>query len=171
MIQLEKPLTMKRIWAAVTLAVAVAGAPAAIAQTVEQSAATACPSEPMSVYFASGETKLSEEGRLLVGRLVEHAVACRPDGIDIVTRINSGVDGEHAVALALARLSDISQDLVSRGVPPDSIRVAAGPGDDAFPPGMCEVEVIFRKSALGAGDAASRQPATPRQKLPPSDAI
>lgn len=162
---------MNRIWLAATSAVALTGAPCAVAQTVEQSAATSCPSEPMSVYFASGETALSDEGRLLVGRLVEHAVACRPDGIDIITRINSGVDGDRAVALALTRLSDLSQDFVAQGVSPDSIRVAAHPGDDIFPPGMCEVEVIFRKASVGTGDAASRRPAAPRQSLPPSDAI
>jgi hypothetical protein len=162
---------MKRIWLAATFCVALSGAPASVAQTVEQSAAASCPSEPMSVYFASGETALSDEGRLLVGRLVEHAVACRPDGIDIITRINSGVDGDRAVTLALTRLSDLSQDFVSRGVPPDSIRVAAHPGDDIFPPGMCEVEVIFRKAPVGAGDAASRKPAAPRQTRVPSDAI
>jgi hypothetical protein len=160
---------MKRIWAAATLAIALTGAPGVVAQTVEPTAASACPSEPMSVYFASGETALSDEARLLVTRLVEHAVACRPDGIDLVTRINSGVDGDRAVALALTRLSDISQDLVSRGVPPDSIRVAAHPGDDIFPPGMCEVEIIFRKATPGAGEASSNKPATPR--LPPAGDI
>lgn len=149
---------MKRIWAAATLVIALAGAPGVVAQTVEATAASACPGEPISVYFASGETTLSEEGRLLVNRLVDHAVACRPDGIDLVTRINPGVDGDRAVALALARLSDISQDLVKRGVSPNSIRVAAQPGSDVFPPGMSEVEVFFRKTAPGAGDASSHQP-------------
>lgn len=160
---------MIRVWAAAPLVIALASAAGAVAQTVEATAATACPSEPMSVYFASGETSLSEEGRLLVSRLVDRAVACRPDGIDLVTRINSGVDGDRAVALALARLSDISQDLITRGISPNSIRVVAQPGSDVFPPGMSEVEVFFRKAAPGAGDASSDQPAAPRQ--PPADSI
>ena len=165
----ESPLTMIRNWAAVPLLIAFSSAAGAFAQTVEATAATACPGEPMSLYFASGETSLSEEGRLLVNRLVDHAVACRPDGIDLVTRINPGVDGDRAVALALARLSDISQDLVTGGVSPNSIRVAAQPGSDVFPPGMSEVEVFFRKASPGAGDASSHRPATPRQ--PPADTI
>ncbi|OYX51771.1 MAG: hypothetical protein B7Y90_00135 [Alphaproteobacteria bacterium 32-64-14] len=103
---------------------------------------------------------------MLVSRLVDHAVACRPEGIDIVTRINMGVDGDSAVALALARLDGISRDLVARGVSPETIRVAARPGNDIFPPGMSEVEVSFRKAAPGAGEASTRAPATPRLNTP-----
>lgn len=159
---------MKSIWAVATLALAVAGAAGAIAQPIEPNGeAVACPGEPTSVYFASGDATLSHEGKMLVSRLVDHAVACRPEGIDIVTRINVSVDGDSAVALALARLDGISRDLVARGVSPEAIRVAARPGNDTFPPGMSEVEVSFRKAAPGTGEASSRVPATPRLNTPP----
>jgi len=124
---------MKRIWALASIAFAVIGGAGAVAQPVQVNGeVAACPGELTSVYFASGETALSHEGKLLVLRLVDHAVACRPDGIDLMTRINMGVDGDSAVQLALARLDGISRDLVARGVSPDSIRIAARPGNDVF---------------------------------------
>ncbi len=122
----------------------------------------------MSVYFASGESVVSAAGRELVTRLVDHAVACQPDAIDLLTRISTEVDGDGALALALARIEDIAADLIARGVSPETIRVAALPGRDVFPPGMSRVEVIFRKSASGAGAAVTRQPATPRPASPGS---
>ncbi|MEZ6031351.1 MAG: hypothetical protein R3C46_16620 [Hyphomonadaceae bacterium] len=159
---------MRRIWTAASLAIACAAASAAAAQTVAPAAEAVCPGEPMSVYFASGEATLTAEGRSLVERLVDQAIACRAEGIDIITRINTGVDGEHAISLALARLNGISHDFVSRGVSPESIRIAAQPGDDIFPPGMSEVEVIFRKTSLEADDASTRKPPAPRLPSPGS---
>lgn len=159
---------MRRILAIATITAALAGAAGAIAQPADPKRdVAACPGETTSVYFASGEATLSHEGKLLVSRLVDHAVACRPESIDLITRINMGVDGDSAVALALARLDGISRDLVARGVSPDAIRVAARPGNDVFPPGMSEVEVSFRKTLPTAGEASTHAPVTPRLVTPP----
>ncbi len=159
---------MRRILAIATITAALVSAAGAIAQPVDPNGdAAACPGETTSVYFASGEAALSHEGKLLVSRLVDDAVACRPESIHLITRINIGVDGDSAVTLALARLDGISRDLVARGVSPDSIRVAARPGNDVFPPGMSEVEVSFRKSAPSAGEASTHAPATPLRATPP----
>jgi hypothetical protein len=160
---------MQRLWAIAAIAVACATAPGVAAQQVEPRETVHCPGGSVSVYFASGEAELTSEGRQLVSRLAEQAVACQPEGIDLVTLINTDIDGDHAVGLALARLDDISRDLISRGISPASIRVAARPGRDVFPPGMNEVEVIFRKGVSGAGDASTRKPATPLRVSP--DAI
>lgn len=159
---------MRRIWAIAALAVACAAAPGVVAQPVDVSDTPACPAESMSVYFASGESTLSSEGRRLVSRLGDHALACKPESIDLITRINPDVDGDSAIALALARLEDVSRDLVSRGISPESIRIAARAGRDVFPPGMSEVEVIFRKIAPAAGEAATRNTAPARIARPDS---
>lgn len=157
---------MKKMWAIAAFAMACPFLPVAAAQTIEASDASSCPGEAVSVYFASGETALSSEGRALVTRLGDQAIACRPAGIDIVTLINADIDGERAVELALARLQGVSKDLVARGISPDAIRIAARPGSDVFPPGMSEVEVIFRRSSVGAGEASTRAPA-PLHPQPP----
>lgn len=150
---------MQRLWAIAAMALACANSPGAVAQQVEPLQPSACPGQAVSVYFASGEAKLTSEARQLVTRMADQAVACKHDGIDLVTLINTEIDGDHAVALALARLDDISRDLIARGVAPESIRVAARPGRDAFPPGVSEVEMIVRKSVPAAGEASStRQP-------------
>jgi len=159
---------MQRLWAIAAIALASATAPTAVAQPVEPREMAVCPGEAVSIYFASGESKLTSEARQLVIRLADQAVACQHAGIDLVTLINPEIDGEHAVALALARLDDVSRDLVARGIAPGSIRVAARPGDDVFPPGMSEVEMIFRKSAPAAGEASSKQPPAPLKLAPDS---
>ena len=157
---------MQRLWAIAAIAVVCTTAPGVAAQQVAPRETAHCPGGSVSVYFASGEATLTSEGRQLVSRLAEQAAACQPEGIDLVTLINTDIDGDHAVALALARLDDISRDLISRGISPGSIRVAARPGRDVFPAGMNEVEVIFRKSAPAAGEASTQQPATPLKVSP-----
>lgn len=159
---------MQRLWAIAAIALTCAIAPGAVAQQVEPRQSSACPGEAVSIYFASGESKLTSESRQLVTRLADQAVACEHGGIDLVTLINPDIDGDNAVTLALARLDDISRDLIARGIAPESIRVAARPGRDVFPPGMSEVEMIFRKSAAGAGEASAKQPPTPLKLSPDS---
>lgn len=159
---------MQRLWAISAIALTCAMAPASVAQQAEPRQAAGCSGDAVSIYFASGESKLTSEARQLVTRLAEQSVACQHEGIDLVTLINTEIDGDHAVALALARLDDISRDLIARGVAPGSIRVAARPGRDVFPPGMSEVEMIVRKSAPGAGEASSKQPPAPLKLSPDS---
>lgn len=148
------------------MALACTTAPGAVAQQVEPLQASACPGQAVSVYFASGEAKLTSEARQLVTRMADQAIACQHDGIDLVTLINTEIDGDGAVALALARLDDIARDLIARGVAPESIRVAARPGRDVFPPGVSEVEMIFRTRAPAAGQASSKQQPTPLKRSP-----
>jgi hypothetical protein len=158
---------MQRLWAIAAIAAACTIAPPAVsAQQADPHATPNCPSESISIYFASGDAALTSEARQLVSRLAAQAVACQPDGIDLITIINTDIDGDHAVSLALARLDDVSRDLVSLGFPPGSIRVAARPGRDVFPAGMNEVEVIFRKNVPGAGEASTQQPAAPLRVSP-----
>jgi hypothetical protein len=161
---------MQRLWAIAAMALACAIAPGVAAQQVEPRGGPGCPSGAVSIYFASGEARLTAEGRQLVTRLADQAAACQHDGIDLVTLINTEVDGEHAIALSLARLDDISRDLIARGIAPESIRVAARPGRDVFPQGMSEVEMIFRKAVpAAAGEASTQRPPTPLKVSP--DAI
>lgn len=155
-LKLESPLTMKRITVFAALALASLPVLGASAQSLApQADAPPCPSEPLAIYYASGEAAISAEGSLLLGRVGGRAIACQPDSIDLITRIDSGVDGERAVELALARLSSVAADLVAQGVPSESIRVAARAGRDVFPPGLSEVEIHFRKAGNAADDVGT----------------
>lgn len=140
----------------------------ALAQTATTAlTSAACPTGLLSVYYARGEAKPSEETVSLIGRIGAEASACEPDAIDLVTQIdNSGEDD--AVPLALARLGNVAAELIASGVPSDRIRLAAHPGGASTSP-MGEVSVIFRKRVSGPDDASA--PARSAQPQKQSDRI
>lgn len=128
-----------------------------------------CPRARLSIYFASGETTASPEALTLLGRISETAASCQPDGIDLVARIDSRVDGDQAMTLALARLSAVADDLVAKGVPVERIRIAAQSAGVLHAPTLNQIDVLFRKSGETAEDVASPPPAPVRTA--PGEAI
>jgi hypothetical protein len=152
---LISPVTMMRT-SLFLFVTAMLVAPVASAQTEPADAeAQSCPRGRTSIYYASGEATPSEEAQSLIQRVSDNASACQPDGIDLVTRIDTRVDGDKAVSLALQRLGSVAEDLVARGFPSDRIRVAAQAANEFAPPGLGEVEVIFRKAKEAADDVAA----------------
>lgn len=126
-----------------------------------------CPRGRLSIYFASGETTATPEAVTLIGRIGETAANCQPDGIDLVARVDSRVDGDRALALALARLSEVADDLVEQGVSVERIRVAAqasGGGASS----INQIDVLFRKSPTETADEVA---APPTSQTAPSGAI
>lgn len=128
-----------------------------------------CPRGRLSIYFASGDTTASPQALDLLGRISETAASCHPDGIDLVARIDSRVDGEQAMSLALARLTAVAADLVANGVPVERIRVAAQAGKGAAAPSLTQIDVLFRKAGETIDDVASPPPAP--EHVAPSQAI
>lgn len=152
--------------AAAALALVGAGAGA---QTVSSAPEyVSCPRGSLSIYFASGETVASPQARALIERISETAASCQPDGIDLVARIDSRVDGERAVSLALTRLSAIADDLVAKGVSAERIRVAAQAGGSPAP-SLNQIDVLFRKAGESRDAVAVPPPAPIR--VAPSQAI
>ena len=94
----------------------------------------------------------------MIGRISETAASCQPDGIDLVARVDSRVDGERALALALARLSAVADDLVAKGVSMDRIRVAAQTAGVLPATQLNQIDVLFRKSGEVADNVASPPP-------------
>lgn len=128
---------------------------------------SSCPSDRLSIYYARGDAAPSAQAQVLIARIGDEAAQCQPDGIDLVTEIDTSGDGDgaHAIALALARLNNIAEALIAKGVPADRIRVAAQPSDDLMRAPMGEVGVLFRKSPVSAGDAsAPRAPIAVQQQ-------
>jgi len=117
-----------------------------------------CPRGRLSIYFASGETNTSPEAVVLIGRISETAASCQPDGIDLVARVDFRVDGERAMALALARLSTVADDLVAQGVSMERIRVAAQTAVVFPATQLNQIDVLFRKSDEVADNVASPPP-------------
>lgn len=142
--------------------------PLAGAQTrVLPSEYVSCPRARLSIYFASGETTATPEALALIGRIGETAADCQPDGIDLVARVDFRVDGDRALALALARLSEVADDLVEQGISVERIRVAAqASGGTAS--AINQIDVLFRKSAVEVADDVVAPPANPTA---PSGAI
>ncbi len=144
-------------------------ATSARAQTVSSAPEYAsCPRGSLSIYFASGETVASPQALALIDRISETAASCQPDGIDLVARINSRVDGPRALQLALTRLSAVADDLVAKGVSADRIRVAAqAAGSPA--PSLNQIDVLLRKAGESPDAVASPPPAPVH--VAPSQAI
>lgn len=149
--------------AAASLAVMLASS--ASAQTTPGSApAQDCSFSLHSVYYARGEATPSGEAVTLISHIGTQAAACEPDGVDLVTAIDTA--GEHdAVQLALARLGNVASELVASGVPANRIRLAARPAG-AFASPMGEVAIIFRKALPGPDDAAAPVRPVQPQTLP-----
>jgi hypothetical protein len=129
---------------------------------------TSCPHGRLSIYYASGEASASPQAEALISLIGDHARSCSADGLDLIARIDSRVDGEHAIALALQRLNAVAADLVAHGIPVEHIRVAAQSAPGLSAPGLSHVDVIFRKTD-DASAVAAPAPAVARAIL--SDAI
>lgn len=138
------------------------------AQTrVSPSEYVSCPRARLSIYFASGETTATPEALALIGRIGETAADCQPDAIDLVARVDSRVDGDRALALALARLSEVADDLVEQGISIERIRVAAQASGGAAS-AINQIDVLFRKSV---SEVAEEVVAPPASATVPSSAI
>lgn len=127
-----------------------------------------------TIYYSHGEAVPTEQARLVIARIGEEAVRCRPQAVDLVTRIDNAAEGPAAIGLAVSRLREVAEALVASGVPADRIRIAAQ-GDEAVigealaRSPMSEIVVIFRQASHGAGDAAAAAPgsvvASPRDAI------
>lgn len=168
------PVTMMRLSGILAFSTLLAlSAASAVAQPPEAGPASAsteasCPRGRLSIYYPSGEAAVSQQAEALIGLISEHAVACRADGLDLIARIDSRVDGDGALALALQRLNEVAGELVARGVPVDGIRVAAQAASSPAAPNINQIDVIFRKSDP-VDDVAAPIGAAPRTA--PSDSI
>lgn len=141
-------------------ALLLAGVSASAQTRTSPSEYVSCPRARLSIYFASGESTASPEALALIGRIGETAANCQPDGIDLVARVDSRVDGDRALALALARLSEVADDLVEQGVSIERIRVAAqASGGTAS--AISQIDILFRKSASEAPAEVAAPPASP----------
>lgn len=168
------PVTMMRLSGILAFSTLLAlSAASAIAQSPEAGPASAtteasCPLGRLSIYYASGEAVASQQAEALIGLISEHAVACKADGLDLIARIDSRVDGDGALSLALKRLSDVADELVARGVPVDGIRVAAQAASSPAAPNINQIDVIFRKVDRTDDVAA---PVASTTRTAPSDSI
>jgi len=97
---------------------------------------------------------------LLISRIGDEASRCQPDGIDIVTEIDSDRDGAGAIRLAMARLNNVADRLVEGGYPIQRIRLAAqSSAESDIRTPMGGITVYFRQSGAEAGNASSAAPA------------
>ena len=121
--------------------------------------AASCPRGGLSVYYARGEATPSEQARLLISRIGDEAARCQPEGIDLVTEIDTEREGGRAIGLAMARLNNVAEALVAGGYPADRIRLAAQADAkvDMRPP-MGGITVYFRQPIREAGDASAPAP-------------
>ena len=153
----------------VAAALVLTGAGAGAQTASSASEYVSCPRARLSIYFASGEATASPEALTLLGRISETAASCQPDGIDLVARIDSRVDGDQAMALALARLSAVADDLVAKGVAVERIRVAAQSAGVMYAPTLNQIDVLFRKSGEMPDEVVS--PPSPPARTAPGEAI
>ncbi len=146
----------------VTTATAQIAAPAAEEGVCRPSART--------IYYPHGEATPTEQAELVISRIGEEATRCRPEAIDLVSRIDPGAEGANAVSLAMSRLNGVAEALVASGFPADRIRVAAQ-GDEAAigetlaRSPMSEIVVLFRLPPNGA-DTAAAPVKSPEAKIP-----
>jgi hypothetical protein len=151
---------------AIAIALLEAGAAAqTLSSTASGSEYTPCPRGRLAIYFASGDTTASPQAEALIERVSEAAATCQPDGIDLIAHIDARVDGDSAVAVALARLNTVAGDLIAQGVPVERIRVAAQAGLSPAAPTLTQIDVLFRKSGDAPDDVAA-EPVTIVRKIP-----
>jgi hypothetical protein len=126
-----------------------------------------CPRGGQSVYYARGEASPSEYATLLITRIGEQASRCQPDGIDLITEIDTEREGQAAIRIAMARLNNVADTLIAGGYPADRIRLAAqASADKDMRPPMGGITVYFRQSDTTAGEAsAPSRPAAPAQDV------
>jgi len=127
-----------------------------------------------TVYYPHGESAPTEQARIVISRIGEEAARCRPQAIDLVTRIDPGAEGPGAISLAMSRLNGVAEALVAGGVPAERIRLAAQGDDAVIGEGlarspMSEIVVLFRQGPDVSGAAAT--PAAGPVLTPPRDAI
>lgn len=150
------------ICAAALLAItgtAVAQLPGALPSSADPD--ISCPHGRLSIYYASGEAASSPQAEALIDLISEHAARCNAEGLDLIARIDSRVDGDKALALALERLSSVAGDLVAKGIPVDRIRVAAQAAQNPPSASLTQIDVIFRK-ADPTPEVAAPAPSQPR---------
>ena len=148
------------------LSVSAACVASSAAQTVpRESEVASCPRGGQSVYYARGEASPSEQATLLITRIGEQASRCQPDGIDLITEIDTEREGQAAIRIAMARLNQVADALIAGGYPADRIRLAAqASADKDMRPPMGGITVYFRQSETTAGEAsAPSRPAAPAQ--------
>lgn len=104
-----------------------------------------CPM-PVSIYFGSRETGASPESEAVLDKIHEAVGECAADQIDIIAHVDAG-EGDHALGLALQRLSFVADHLVSLGVAADQIRVATEIPDQAEggSVGQRQIDIAVRK--------------------------
>jgi hypothetical protein len=143
----------------------------AAAQTTQRdSESVSCPRGGLSVYYARGEASPSEQAQMLIHRIGAEATRCRPDGIDVVTEIDTEREGSGAISLAMARLNNVAEALIAGGYPAERIRLAAQADADAdMRPPMGGITVYFRQAGASTGEASAPAPA--RRTTPAHDAI
>ena len=74
------------------LSISAACVASSAAQTVpRESEVASCPRGGQSVYYARGEASPSEQATLLITRIGEQASRCQPDGIDLITEIDTQI--------------------------------------------------------------------------------
>lgn len=148
------------------VATAIVGVAApAYAQTSPVETAATCTADRLSIYYARGEAKPTPQALEFIAHISGEASRCNPDGIDLVTDIDTSAEGgdKQAIALALARLHSVAEALVSHGVPADRIRMAASPDADVMHPPMGEVGVVMRRNVVKPDEASAPQRTAPRQ--------
>ena len=149
--------------------ISAAFAPAEAQSAAADAAPASCTGERLSIYYRRGEAVATTQALDLIAHISDEASRCRPDGIDLVTDIDTSAEGgdKQAIALALARLNSVAEALIANGVPADRIRMAASPDADIMHPPMGEVGVVFRKSAVAAGEASAPAPRKAAPRLVP----
>ena len=150
--------------------IASAALASANAQTSAADAApAACTGDRLSIYYKRGEAEATSQALDLIAHISREASRCKPDGIDLVTDIDTSAEGgdKQAIGLALARLNNVAEALIANGVPAARIRMAASPDADVMHPPMGEVGVMFRKSVVAAGEASTPAPRKAPPKLVP----
>ena len=134
-----------------------------------ETAPAACTGDRLSIYYKRGAAAATSQALDLIAHISDEASRCNPDGIDLVTDIDTSAEGgdKQAIALALARLNDVAAALIANGVPAGRIRMAASPDADIMHPPMGEVGVMFRKSVVAAADASTPPSRQARPQLLP----
>lgn len=135
------------------------------AQTSRTETTSTCASDRLSIYYARGEAKPTPQALEVIAHISSEASRCNPDGIDIVTDIDTSAEGgdKQAIALALARLHSVAEALIANGIPADRIRMAASPDADVMHPPMGEVGVVLRRNVVKPDEASAPRGAAPRQ--------
>ncbi len=118
------------------------------------SALEAQPSPPVRflLYFLADSAELTDESRLLLGRILEAVSERRSVDIGVIGHTDTAGDKEYNYKLSLRRAQAVGNMLVSRGVDPGLLEITSHgeenplvkTGDNAVEPRNRLVEVIVR---------------------------